>query len=297
VLEVNAQPFAQAIDEMARLNAVLSGFTDLNQVVDADLRLKLKSSAELLAEAIFPIGARAALVSAQRLYQAILDEETPLTLEHLRDSLSDIKKRFHDEIGFIKLLVVPPEEQSLMNEAKEHLGSPTSERFLGVSYDVEEAAKCLCFGRPTASVFHSMRVLEVALKAFALRLGIPNPVKPSERNWGNILQAVKTKIDSDYPSSKRLSKSEGAFLEAVYVSLDAIKNPWRNETMHVEGVYTEEEAKHILLNCIALLKKMSGGFDENGQAVTQAALLGDHLLNTLATETSNSLTDRSELKN
>jgi len=37
--------------------------------------------------------------------------------------------------------------------------------------------------------------------------------------------------------------------------------------MHVEGVYTDAEARFILLNVINLLQKMSTGFDENGNNV------------------------------
>ena len=54
--------------------------------------------------------------------------------------------------------------------------------------------------------------------------------------------------------------SEGAFMEGLYATLDAVKNPWRNEAMHVEGVYTDEGARYILMNTLAFIQKMAGDF-------------------------------------
>src|SRR5438874_2489556 len=110
--------------------------------------------------------------------------------------------------------------------------------------------------RPTASVFHCMRMLEIGIKSFAARLGIDDPVRPAERNWGFILRKIKGKIDDAYKAEQRMPGSEGAFMEALYATLDAVKNPWRNETMHVEGVYTDAEAAFILYNTIAFIQKM-----------------------------------------
>ena len=109
-----------------------------------------------------------------------------------------------------------------------------------------------------------MRMLEIGIKSFAARLGIDDPVRPAERNWGFILRKIKGKIDDAYKAEQRMPGSEGAFMEALYATLDAVKNPWRNETMHVEGVYTDAEAAFILYNTIAFIQKMATGFDENG---------------------------------
>lgn len=79
-----------------------------------------------------------------------------------------------------------------------------------------------------------------------------------------MLKAIKDAIDAQFPANKRLPKTEGAKLESVYVSIDAIKNPWRNATMHVESVYTEEEARHILTCTMHLMANMSAIFDEAG---------------------------------
>jgi hypothetical protein len=126
---------------------------------------------------------------------------------------------------------------NLLGPAVQLLGEYTAAKFPSAWFDCEEAAKCLCVLRPTATVFHAMRMLEIGIRSFAKKLGIPDPVKPAERNWANILRSIKTKIDSEYPSASRKTGTEGAFLESLYTTLDAVNNPWRNEVMHVEGVY------------------------------------------------------------
>lgn len=157
----------------------------------------------------------------------------------------------------------------MLGAAVDLLGDPTASRFTKIWFDCEEAAKCICVLRPTAAVFHCMRILEAGIRAFAARLSIPDPVTPAERNWGIILKAIKGKIEAAYPAPKRMPGSEGAFMESLYATLDAVKNPWRNETMHVEGVYTDAEARFIFLNTVAFIQKMATGFDEDGNDMIQ----------------------------
>ncbi len=117
-----------------------------------------------------------------------------------------------------------------------------------------------------------MRMMEIGIKAFATRLDIPDPVKPAERNWGTFLRLINAKIGATYPAAKRMPGSEGAYMESLYATLDAVKNPWRNETMHVEGVYTDAEARFILSNTVAFFQKMASAFDEHGEDIPTATL-------------------------
>ena len=87
-----------------------------------------------------------------------------------------------------------------------------------------------------------------------------------------MLKSIKAKIDELHPVKARIPGCEGSRLEEIYVTLDAVKNPWRNGTMHVESVYTEEEARHILTCTSHLLDKMAAMFDENGDDAPQPVL-------------------------
>jgi hypothetical protein len=112
-----------------------------------------------------------------------------------------------------------------------------------------------------------MRILEIGIAAVARCLGIPDPIKPSQRNWGFILKAIKDELDRRVAAKLPASwaSPQKAFFEDVYASLDAVRNPWRNSTMHVENKYIEEEAEHIFSAVRAFMRKLASRMDENGE--------------------------------
>lgn len=137
------------------------------------------------------------------------------------------------------------------------------ERFPGATSDIEEASKCLALGRYTAAVFHLMRVMEIGLQAVRRCLSIPEPVKPAEKNWGVALRNVKDEL-AQRKTAGWASPDDASLFDEVYVSLDAVRNAWRNATMHVENKYTEEEAEHISGAVRAFMRKIAGRMDEQG---------------------------------
>jgi len=58
--------------------------------------------------------------------------------------------------------------------------------------------------------------------------------------------------------------SDSAIFNEVYVSLDAVRNAWRNPVMHVEGKYTVEEATHVFGAVGGFMRKLSLLADEDG---------------------------------
>jgi hypothetical protein len=105
--------------------------------------------------------------------------------------------------------------------------------------------------------------MEIGLRATARCLGIPDPIKARERNWAVILEKIRTQIDAKWPASTRL-RGDGVLFENIYTSLDAVKNSWRNSTMHVERTYTEEEAMHVFHAVKGFMSKVAERMDENG---------------------------------
>jgi hypothetical protein len=133
-------------------------------------------------------------------------------------------------------------------------------------YELDEAAKCIALGRPTAAVFHLMRLMEVGILALSRCLQIPDPVKPAERNWGVILRAIRENgIDKKWPTQADRMSGDGELFEGLCASLDAVKNPWRNATMHVENKYTDDEAEHVFVAVRGFMKKLASRCDEEGK--------------------------------
>lgn len=272
MLELHALSFMTATTELTRMKAVVgaSSLAPETQLVPETIE-HVKPMLEAFGVEAMNVGAKLSWISADKLFRTLSEEPCRLTWGGLGVALSDIESRFADHLHFVKLFVIPEERAALFNGADELLKPETANLYPSVWFDCEESAKCLCLGRPTASVFHSMRMIEVAISAISRRLSIPDPSK-SDRSWGTMLNAIKAKINEIHPMKGRTVGCEGSRLEGVYVSLDAMKNPWRNATMHVENTYTEDEARHIIVCASHLFDKMAAIFDENGHDVPSATL-------------------------
>ena len=274
MLELDATIFIGVVTEVRRLATVME--QDLpggNETLTAGgIRDRFTLTIGQMREQLAIMGAQSAWVAANRLHAVLSDSAQAVTFEQLKHRFQDIESRFADHLSFVRLFVIRGEQVQLLGNPVELIGEPTASRFTSIWFDCEEAAKCICVQRPTAAVFHSMRMLEIGIRAFSQRLDIPDPIKVSDRNWGAILKIIKAKIEHDFPAAKRGPNSEGSFLESLYVTLDAVKNPWRNETMHVEGVYTDAEARFIFLCTITFFQKMAGSFDERGDPVPESPL-------------------------
>lgn len=280
MLEINGVAFYEATTELARIKTIIDASLndeDRNAVVAPEVRARFLNDLDNLMTTLLVIGARVTWMAADDLRRALFDPESTTTYGQMGLAIQDIGGRFRHELMLVKLYVISGDKTGLLNGADYLLGQPTADRFKDVWFECEEAAKCLAVGRPTACVFHTMRMLEVGIRALSKRLGIENPTKSTQRNWGAILSTIKTAIDSKFPQSSRLAHTEGALLESIYASLDAIKNPWRNATMHVEEIYTDSEALHILQCSATLIQKMAGGFDQDGNDVEGATFLKEQV--------------------
>jgi hypothetical protein len=107
--------------------------------------------------------------------------------------------------------------------------------------------------------------MEIAILALSRCMAIPDPIRPGDRNWGTILNAVWAGIEARWPTTASRLAGDGALFEELHASLDAVKNPWRNSTMHVEKKYTGDEAEHIFVAVKGFMKKLASRMDEEGK--------------------------------
>lgn len=109
-----------------------------------------------------------------------------------------------------------------------------------ILFDVEEASKALALERYTASVFHSMRIVEHGLTAVANHFD----VSTNKSNWHTIIVDIEKAIASR-------SSAEGAgwvdqqFYSEAAISFRFFKDAWRNHVMHNHEPFDEERAKRI----------------------------------------------------
>jgi HEPN domain-containing protein len=153
---------------------------------------------------------------------------------------------------------VPFENIKLLEPTEPLFSGEVRSKFPSAVFDIDESCKCLALGRYTACVFHLMRVMEIALHSVYACLAIPAPITGNDKTWGSIIQ----KIRNEYRGRKNFS--EMALFQEFHSLLDAVKDAWRNGTMHVENKYTEEEAKVILQTVKGYMIKLASRMDEKG---------------------------------
>jgi hypothetical protein len=210
------------------------------------------------------MGRVGASVSAQATLDLTFKLAVPPSWDTVVSDFEDIERTLGREFKIPTVLILNRDEASLFKPPFPLFGQTVADKFPGVTYEIDEAAKCLALGRATASVFHSIRCLEAAIEALSRCLGIPDPTKAADRSWFKLLAAMKAEIDRRWPPSQ-LPGDDARFFGEAHAALAAMQNPWRNATMHLEQKYTPDEARHILGMVEGFMKKLASRMDENGE--------------------------------
>ncbi len=178
---------------------------------------------------------------------------------HFTGHLSAVVTCFHHEITKKVAFVLSPAKVGYFAPTSPLFGIEVRDSFPLISHDISEAGKCLALGRATAVVFHLMRILEAGLRATHRCLGIEVELEGGDRNWGRVLARIRTEI------RERGNKwAEMDYFKEIFARLDAIKDAWRNLTMHIENVYTEEGVAVLFDNTRALMQRLALRMNEQG---------------------------------
>lgn len=192
-------------------------------------------------------------------------EEEKIDFRKLNIAAACLRSAFTNELETQVFMAVAYDRVDFLFE-KQLFEKEVATKFTSVAYDVAEAGNCYSLDRNTACVFHLMRVLEMAIKAIATCLGIPDPVKPSKKNWSAVLERINdelTKRNAPNGPGWTNQKDKQLFADA-YARLDAIRIAWRNTTMHTEETYQADEAKTILENTKQFMIKLASRMDQDG---------------------------------
>jgi hypothetical protein len=193
--------------------------------------------------------------------QVLINPQKVMEFRHL---FGEFSGRLVEELGMPVFLSLSPGMVDYYQPTEPLFGQEVADKFQSLQYEIGEAGKCFALGRSTASAFHSIRCLEAGIAALSRCLGIPDPTRGSERNWANLLRAIKTQLDTRWPPGAARFSGDGEFFESAYATLAALQNPYRNATMHLDAKYTEEEALDVMLAVRRFIKKIADRMDETG---------------------------------
>jgi len=211
----------------------------------------VKKLQSLLTELNFPVSMR----MATRLSQLLM-EETPH--KDVRTYLQVLSEVVNDEIANIVLLAVPTDKKPYYTAEKGILSDEVLTKFPSIATESEEARKCYSLGRPTASVFHSMRILEVGLISLAKEL----TVQWEHTNWEQLIRQIEDKTRKIGPTSGQLWREDLKFYSEAALQFRHFKDAWRNHVMHIRDSYNEDSALLILQSVNAFMTHLSSRLSE-----------------------------------
>ncbi|MGH9551788.1 MAG: hypothetical protein ACRD3W_20550 [Terriglobales bacterium] len=157
---------------------------------------------------------------------------------NIQQVLKELRTRIVDELGDRMLFSINSENAKLLDDDGEPLFGPrVAAKLPSTAEDIAEAGHCLALNRPTACVFHLMRVMETGVQVFGNELGVE---LTEEKNWHNILDEVNKAIKA---------KDQKDHITKLYAGISSnlynVKLAWRNEVMHPKQTYTPDEAKKV----------------------------------------------------
>lgn len=266
-----------------KIESLLSSAHNLGQVFiqgklgalpSKDLKIVLKAAEVIEARCIL-LDLNVSAISATRLKRAAeaikqkIGPKPPaqLSVDHsakIVNVIRELSSRLADELKGRLFLAIPQSAAVRYGQTEPLFGPEVHSKFPMAQFEIDEAGKCMALERATAAVFHLMRTLEIGILAIARSLGIQYPTNGAERNWGVVLQKIAAAMAEKRNARSWQARDEDFFSEA-YALLNAVRNVWRNATMHVETKYTPEEAEHIFQAVQSFMKKLASRLDEQGQ--------------------------------
>lgn len=198
------------------------------------------------------------LVSAPRLLKQIIKGLPNITIVRLHENLLQLQEMLINEIKEVFLVFIPREKSIWLKKEENDIDPQLIKSFRSSIDDFNEAVLCYVCGRYTASVFHSMRILEYGLKAIAKDINL----KFYRQNWGKIIQKIKNEIDKEIKTLSNQPKDSARterlkFLSKAAQEFTYFKDGWRNYVMHSEDKYDEQQALSIFNHVKAFMVHLS----------------------------------------
>lgn len=245
-------PLIQAVGQLTRIEVMVGAAkqpitTDLNSDVDISLRNHFAAHYQRIADAASSASADFTKTAANRAVKQLRARGKSITYQEVSEINKNLDERLLDEFCSIQLYCIDRKAAEYYAPDEPLFGFEVSEVLAKANDDISEAGKCFGVGRYTASVFHLMRGMEVAVQVLSESLGIENV----DREWGKLLSDIHGKIGHLPKGDERNRWSE------VHANLYHVKQAWRNDTMHPKATYTEEEAGEVFDAMKAFMRNLA----------------------------------------
>jgi hypothetical protein len=189
-------------------------------------------------------------------------ENSSITVKEFGTDAIEISERLSDELDAKVCLMIDSYHASYYSNYADNWAAVIG-RFPSPVRDIEEASKCFALNRYTATVFHLMRIMEVGLRVLAKSLDDSSLNPKTNPTWERILRKCRAELSKPLQERSPEWKADEPFFSGASARLMAIKDAWRNPTMHVEQTYTEETALDVFNHVQAFMRHLATKLYEN----------------------------------
>jgi hypothetical protein len=235
------------------------GVNDATKLHNQDRFFKFfrKLGTDLLA-----IDCKTSAAMAERLAQeiAIIDSRDVLVAK-----IDFVAQAVLSEMSHEVFLWMPSRQAAFFNATEKTFADKVADRFPKALSEIRSAGNCYATDNPTACVFHLMRVMEIGLRAIYASLGLAFDPQAS---WGKILKDWGQDEIKAHPAANAIMLANLQFYQNARSTLAAVKDSWRNSTMHFDRGYDLPEAEEIMVAVRGFLKCVAEKMNENGAWIT-----------------------------
>jgi hypothetical protein len=235
-------------------NLLLNKEVRANELLPEEIKSRMREFLNFMTHHIPTLGLPMTEMGLRRFQEDLLDTYTGL---QIGSAIEELAERFHDEMQTITFLYVKAEKLKYF-EKESAFGAKVHEGFPSAEYDIQEAANCFALNRYTASVMHSMRVLESGLDAMAVAL----KVKRSGKSWAADLNVFKAAWDKKIAANPRLSGWRRQFFPKAFAEFRHFADAWRNHAMHAEARYGEQESELVFQHVQSFMQHLAARLHE-----------------------------------
>ncbi len=226
--------------------------------IDGRLRDKATRTLESLENDCKTLALKTSAEMVAKVRSAIEQDAHRDNVQWLLDQMKTVRDLMSAEMKRRVYAYIPAEKAKYFTTGRPQLfGEEVYKAFPGARTDIHEAGCSMALTRPTAAVFHLMRVLECGLAALGKVFSIPL----AHTNWGSAIEQMESKIRDMHKDAVWKAKPDCKDMQVKYAQAAAtfgvLKDAWRNHTMHSRVAYNEEEAEHIFGNVKMFMRKLA----------------------------------------
>jgi hypothetical protein len=252
ILKFSAETFLWVTEGLGKLDFLL-GLSSSDFPLPEAHRKEMQSILPKLRNHCAFINLTLSLKSIDRLSESI-NSNPGMMIKELKDGCDELRRRIIDEVSDNLFLYIPKTHVTWY-ESENLFGDAVDQAFPSTSYDIKEAGKCLALRRNTAAVCHLIRVLEIGLRALAVKLKVPYDNKP----WNYVIEVADKRLRKIREQKRKPKgwKNDEKFYSEAIAHFRFIKDAWRNYSMHVYERYDEEQAESVFNHTRAFMRHLA----------------------------------------